>query len=281
MIGIELFVALLLSGIFGGYIGSLVGLGGGFVIMPVLTIFLGVPIEYAAGASLIATIATSSGAASAYVRDRIANMKIGMSLEIGTTAGAIIGALVAVFIYDRGLQSVIYIIFGVALISSIYPTLRKASRAGMAPARQDSTTRIFQLKGKYFDKQLGKTVRYYGIRWWTGALVMLFAGIISGLLGVGSGALKVLGLDDAMNLPDKVSTTTSNFMIGVTAAVGSAIYWNAGYIEPFIAGASVIGVLIGAYAGSKALPGMKNSSVRNLFLVIIFVLAVEMIYRGI
>lgn len=276
-----LFAILVIIGICAGIVGSIIGLGGGIVIIPALTLLLGVPISYAAGASLISTIATSSGAASAYVRDRISNMKIGMSLEIGTTMGAIIGAVIAAFIYKNNLDSLIFIIFGIVLLTSIYPTLKRSKRDLPTKKKADATTKIFQMKGRYFDNATKKTVEYVGIRWWLGEIVMFFAGVISGLLGIGSGVLKVLAMDSGMNLPAKVSTSTSNFMIGVTAVTGTVIYWELGYIQPFLAGSSAVGVVIGAFIGSKIFNKLENRRIELILLIAIFVLAIEMIIRGV
>lgn len=275
------FILLLIGGIAAGFIGSLVGLGGAIVLVPLLSLGLGVPLYYATGSALIATIATSSGAASAYVRDRITNVKIGMSLEIATTLGAIGGSLLAAYIYRIGALSIIFIVFGIVLLSSVYQSFKKRKLELPKRMPADRTTRFFQLKGSYYDDYLKKRVNYHGIRWFQSEAIMLAAGIISGLLGVGSGVLKVLSMDQAMNLPQKVSTTTSNFMIGVTAAVGTAIYWKLGYIQPFISGTAAVGVLIGAYMGSKKLNSMRNVGIRTLFIVVLVVLGIEMILRGI
>ncbi len=278
-----MFILLVTAGIAGGFIGSIIGLGGAVIIIPILTIGFGMPIYYSAGAALLATIATSSGAGSAYIRERIANMKIGMSLEIGTTLGAIIGSLTAAFIYSKNLSGIIFVVFGLALITSLYPTLKKKDRNGnkINPYKKaDYTTKLFQMDGSYYDKAKKKVVKYSGIRWFYGEAIMFVAGIISGLLGVGSGVLKVLALDSAMNLPAKVSTSTSNFMIGVTAAVGSAIYWSLGYIEPFVAGSIVIGTVIGSFIGSKYLTRMMDRRIITIFSIVAFVLGIEMIARG-
>jgi uncharacterized membrane protein YfcA len=273
-----LVLVLLLIGVTAGFIGALTGLGGGVVLVPLLTLLLGVSIAYASGASLIATIATSSAAGGVYIRDRITNVKIGMSLEIATTLGAIIGALIAGLIYAAGLDSIVYIVFGLALLSSIYLMVRKRSRRKVA---QDSTTKRLQLTGEYTDAATGRTVRYYGARWWAGEAVMLMAGVLSGLLGIGSGALKVLGMDWVMNLPTKVSTATSNFMIGVTAAAGSVIFWELGYVQPFLAGTTAIGVLAGAVLGSVVFERLASGRVRLLFIFVLVALAAEMLLRGV
>ncbi len=278
---LDIFIGLvLIASIISGFLGSLVGLGGGTFLVPIYTLFLGIPIAYATGASLISTIATSSGAASAYVRDRITNVKIGMGLEIATTTGSILGSLTAAYIYAHHLAYIVYIIFGLVLLSQIYVQLKKSSLELPRPMKPDWTTRIFKLYGEYYDEALNQTVKYHGVRWWLGEIIMLFAGYVSGLLGIGSGALKVLGMDWAMNLPMKVSTTTSNFMIGVTAASGSAIYWFSGLIQPILAGFTALGVLLGAMMGSRVLPKITNRLIRYIFTAILAFLGIEMVLRG-
>ncbi|MEM3839133.1 MAG: sulfite exporter TauE/SafE family protein [Candidatus Micrarchaeaceae archaeon] len=281
MIAVIYFILLALVGLAAGVVGSLTGLGGGVVLIPMLTLAVGIPIEYAAGASLISTIATSSGAASAYVKDKLANIKIGMSLEIATTLGAITGALIAAAIYALELSKLIFIIFGVVLLFSLYPLLNELRVRKIKVNNHDWTTDFFQLQGSYYDNAGGRTVKYSGYRWWLGESVMAVAGVISGLLGIGSGALKVIGMDWGMKLPIKVTTSTSNFMIGVTAAASSAIYWVLGYITPIMVAPIVIGVLVGSYIGSKTLPAMRGRSVRILFIIILAILSIEMMLRGI
>ncbi len=282
MLPIISFILIVLGGLIAGLIGSLTGLGGAVILTPLLVLGFGVPIYYAAGASLIASIATSSGAASAYVKDKITNIKIGMSLEVGTTLGAIIGVLIAAVIYEANALTIIFILFGVILIFSIYPSMREILKIKnkFKKLKPDNTTKTFQLSGSYYDEKLKKRIKYYGIRWWYSEAIMVFAGVISGLLGVGSGALKVLSLDHMMRLPPKVSAATSDFMIGVTAATGTAIYWELGYMQPFIAGAAAIGVLTGSYLGSKFLNKEGNEFIRKLFVVVILILGIQMILRG-
>jgi hypothetical protein len=269
---------LFIIGIIAGFIGAMTGLGGAVVVTPALSILFGIPIEYAAGASLVSTIATSSGAATAYIKDRVTNIKIGMSLEIATTAGAIIGALLAAFVYSHNLAYLIFITFGVVVLMSVYPTLKHKGKYKIMKA--DRSTDIFQLKGEYYDRASKKVVKYTGVRWWLGEGIMFIAGGISGLLGVGSGVLKVLSMDSGMHLPIKVSTATSDFMIGVTAVTGSAIYWELGYIKPLIAAPVIVGVLLGSYIGSKKMEEEKGSKVRLMFIAILSIVAIEMILRG-
>ncbi len=280
MIAIIYFVELLLAGIIAGVVGSMSGLGGGVVIVPALTLLFGIPLEYAAGASLVSTIATSSGAASAYVKDKLANIRIGMSLEVATTLGAIVGSLLAAYIYANGISSYLFIVFGIVLIISIYPAIKEYKKGKMHRMNKDWSTKFFQLSGSYYDKAEKKVVRYSGYRWGLGEIVSLGGGLMSGLLGVGGGVLKVMGMNRGMRLPMKVTTSTSNFMIGVTAATSSAIYWSLGYIQPFIVAPVVIGILIGAYFGSKVLERTQSRKIRTLFLIMLGVVGLQMIFRG-
>ncbi len=274
------FFLITVGGFFAGLLGSLTGLGGGTVLVPLLTIFYGVPIIYATGASLVSTIATSAGSASAYVKERISNVKIGIGLEVATTIGAVIGSLLAVFVYTHNLDWIIYVLFGAVLLFSLYPTAEKGRHEVPPVKAPDWTTRLFQMTGVYYDARLKKDVHYSGVKWWAGEIVMLFAGIISGLLGIGSGAMKVLGMDWAMNLPMKVTTTTSNFMVGITAATGSSIYWYAGYIQIFIAAGTAVGVLAGSFVGTKILVRMSNKNIRWLFFAVLSFLGAEMLLKG-
>ncbi len=274
------FIILIVVSALSGILGALVGLGGGTFLVPIYTLYLRIPIAYATGASLISTIATSSGAGSAYIKDRITNVKLGMGLEIATTGGSIAGALTVAFMYSHHLEYIIYIVFGLVLLSQVYIQLTRSKFELPKEMKPDWSTKLFKLYGSYYDIVLGKEVNYYGVRWWLGEIIMFFAGFISGLLGIGSGALKVLGMDWAMNLPMKVSTTTSNFMIGVTAATGSSIYWIYGYIQPFIAAGTAIGVLLGAYIGTKILVRITNRSIRYIFSAILIILGIQMVLRG-
>ncbi len=274
------FILIIIGGIAAGIIGSLTGLGGATVLVPLLTLFYQIPIIFATGASLVSTIATSAGSASAYTREKITNVKIGIGLEIATTIGAIVGSLTAVYVYSHSFDWAIYIIFGVVLLTSLIPTVQRGKYEEPPVKGHDWTTKLFQLTGSYFDKRLGRKISYVGIRWWLAEIIMFFAGLISGLLGIGSGALKVLGMDWAMNLPMKVTTTTSNFMIGITAATGSSIYWYEGYIQVFIAAATAIGVLIGSFIGAKILMRITNKNVRWIFFTILSFLGIEMLLNG-
>lgn len=274
------FISVVVAGFIAGLLGSLTGLGGGTVLVPVLTLFLGIPIVFATGASLISTIATSAGSASGYTKSKIANIRIAIGLEVATTTGAIVGSLTLIAVYKTGFIWIIYVIFGLVLLISLVPTINRARFELPKAMKPDWTTRIFNLYGSYYDQRLKKQVDYHAVRWWLGEIVMFFAGFISGLLGIGSGALKVLGMDWAMNLPMKVTTTSSNFMIGITAATGSSIYWFAGYIQPFLAAATAVGVLAGAFLGSKILVKITNVRIRWIFFWVLAFLGVDMIFSG-
>jgi uncharacterized membrane protein YfcA len=271
--------ALIVTGWAAGFLGSLTGLGGSVLLLPALTLLFKVPFAHAAGAALLSVIATSSGAGSAYVHEHLTNIRIGVSLEVGTTLGALVGSLLAALVYTAGLQPILFVIFGLVLLGSAYMELRRSRRLGRPP-QPDWSTKFFQLTGHYYDNVEKAHITYYGIRWGWGQLMMFFAGLASGLLGIGSGSLKVLALDGAMNLPAKVSTATSNFMIGVTAAVSALVYWRLGYIEPALAGPAVIGVLIGALSGTRLFPHLRASRIRRLFIICIGLLGLEMILRG-
>jgi uncharacterized membrane protein YfcA len=256
-----------------GFLGSLTGLGGGVVIVPMLTLLFHVDIRYAIGAALVSVIATSSGAAAAYVKEGYSNVRVGMFLEIATTVGALVGAAVALHLH----VSVIAIIFGLALIYSAFASLREKSehRTDVAPDRIATWLRM----DSSYPTPNGMT-QYHVRGVPLGFALMFGAGVLSGLLGIGSGAIKVLAMDQAMKLPFKVSTTTSNFMIGVTAAASAGIYLSRGYIDPGIAMPVMLGVLGGSLVGARVLAGAKVRSLRLVFTVVIGFLAVEMIYNG-
>lgn len=272
---LEIFTILLLLGaILAGLIGSLTGLGGGVVVIPLLTLGFGVDMRYAIGAALVTSIATSSGAAAAYIKEGITNVRIGMFLEIATTTGAVIGAIVAMYLDKK----YIALIFGCVLIFSAFRNIRKKNQEEDYSAPGDKLGEKLKLNGSYPTKEGVVNYKVHNVA--GGYSLMTLAGILSGLLGIGSGALKVLAMDTAMKIPFKVSTTTSNFMVGVTAAASAVVYLQRGYIDPGLAMPIVIGVLIGAFFGSKILPKANVQKLRILFSVVIFTLAVSMIYNG-
>ena len=256
-----------------GFLGSLTGLGGGVVIVPFLTLVFGVDIRYAIGASLVSVIATSSGAAAAYVKEGLTNIRIGMFLEIATTVGALIGAALAV----RVSTGIIAVIFGMVLIYSAY--LSSRSRLyGAGDDHPDRLATLLRMDGSY--PSLKGPVRYRVHAIPGGFSLMFIAGVLSGLLGIGSGAVKVLAMDQIMRIPFKVSTTTSNFMIGVTAAASAGVYLNRGYIDPGVAMPVMLGVLLGSLLGARVLAGAKTRILRIIFAAVILILGIEMIYNG-
>ena len=260
-----------------GLLGSLLGLGGGIIVVPVLTLFFHVPIRLAIGASVISVIATSSGAAAAYVRERLTNVRIGMLLEVGTTTGAITGAYIAGLVDAR----VLFIVFGLVLGYSALQMLRKRHDHSSTPVPADAWADRLRLHDSYYDRAEGKEISYRVTHTPAGLSLMYVAGAVSGLLGIGSGALKVPAMDLAMHLPIKVSTATSNFMIGVTAAASAGVYFTRGDIDPFIAGPVAVGVLIGATIGARHLPRIGSGSIRALFVAVLIVIACEMLLKGI
>ena len=257
-----------------GLVGSLTGLGGGVIVVPLLTLALGVDIRYAIGASLVSVLATSSGAAAAYVREGFTNLRLGMFLEIATTVGALSAALVA----SRIPATAIAVVFGSVLIISALLSARRPDVVAV-PARADRLATALRMDSSYPEAP-GRMVRYHVRRVPGGFGVMFVAGLLSGLLGIGSGALKVLAMDLVMRLPLKVSTTTSNFMIGVTAAASAGVYLHRGYINPAIAMPEMLGVLGGSLVGARYLPRAQVRSLRLFFVVVIFALGVEMIFNG-
>jgi hypothetical protein len=269
-------IAILLVSAVAGLIGALAGVGGGILVIPALTIGFGVDIHLAVGASIVSVIATSSGAASAYVRDRMTNMRIAMFLELATTTGAVCGALLAAVVAP----ALLYVLLGVVLLGSAG---MQVSRLGEEVPPVDPPSAIatrLRLESSYPDRRLDREVPYSARRVPLGFALMWIAGVFSGLLGIGSGVLKVLAMDGAMRLPMKVSSATSNFMIGVTAAASAGIYLARGDVDPQIAAPVALGVLMGAVIGARLLSRISNRSVRMVFLPVLTVVGLETIARG-
>jgi uncharacterized protein len=256
-----------------GLLGALTGLGGGVVIVPLLTLGFGVDFRYAVGASLVSVIATSSSAAAAYVREGFTNIRVGMFLEVATTTGALLGAYLAELMSTAALA----IAFGLVLLYSAWSASRP--RPQHLVATPDPLAQRLRLDGSYPTEE-GRERYYHVQNVPLGFGLMLGAGALSGLLGIGSGALKVLAMDQAMCLPFKVSTTTSNFMIGVTAAASAGVYLARGYVDPGIAMPVMLGVLGGAMLGARVLARATPKALRLLFALVIAALAAEMIYNG-
>jgi len=270
---LELTVLIWLGSVLAGFLGSLTGLGGGVVIVPLLTLGFGIDVRYAIGASLVSVIATSSGAAAAYVKAGLTNIRIGMFLEIATTIGALVGASAAAWLPT----SVVAATFGVVLMLSAWLSNRPHSER---PDRDqvDRLAARLRLDGTY-DARGGPAV-YHVCGVPLGFGLMFVAGALSGLLGIGSGAVKVLAMDQAMRIPLKVSTTTSNFMIGVTAAASAGVYLSRGYVDPGLAMPVMLGVLPGAFLGTHVLTQARTGLLRAIFTAVILLLAVEMIYNA-
>jgi len=265
-----------LGSLLAGLIGSLVGLGGGIMVVPMLTILFGLPISFAIGVSIISVIATSSGAAAAYVKDHLTNLRIGMFLELATTLGAISGAFVAGLLAP----ALLGIIFGIILLASAVPLIARLGEDMPQNVVNDRWATWLHLNSSYPDRQSGKTVSYQVTHTPWGLGMMYVAGLISGLLGIGSGTFKILALDTFMKLPMKVSSTTSNLMIGVTAAASAGIYFSRGDIPPLVAAPVALGVLLGALIGARLLPRISNKALRLIFIPVVIIAAVEMILHG-
>lgn len=259
-----------------GLIGALAGVGGGIIIVPALTILFGVDVRLAIGASIVSVIATSSGAAAAYVRDRMTDMRIGMFLELATTSGAIAGALLAALVAP----TLLLLLLGVVLLGSAGQQVLRLGEELPPDVEPSGAAVRLRLSGSYPDVQLGREVQYAAQRVPLGFVLMGFAGLVSGLLGIGSGALKVLAMDGAMRLPMKVSSATSNFMIGVTAAASAGIYLGRGDVDPTIAAPVALGVLAGATIGARLLPRLSNRRVRLIFLPVLVVIGLQTLARG-
>ncbi len=268
---------LLLVSIAAGVFGALLGLGGGVVIVPVLTLGLGINIRYAIGASIVSVIATSSGAAAAYVRDHLTNIRIAMLLEVATTIGALTGAVLSTHVPERQL----FFVFSAIIFYSAWVMLRKRHRdEATPPTDADHWAQRFRLNSSYPDHALGKEVSYSVTHVPLGFSLMFGAGIISGLLGIGSGALKVPAMDSAMRLPIKVSAATSNFMIGVTAAASAGAYYMRGDILPLVAAPVALGVLSGSLLGTRLMMKLHSQKIRMIFIGVLLVIAVQMGLRA-
>jgi len=261
------------SSLIAGLVGALTGLGGGVVLVPLLSLFFKVDIRYAIGASLVSVIATSSGAAAAYVKEGFSNIRIGMFLEIATTLGALLGANLAARVSTHAIA----IVFGVVLLFSAYFSRKPRSQAEREVPPDPLATRL-RMNGSFPDADGPRSYNVQHVP--TGWALMFGAGALSGLLGIGSGAMKVLAMDQAMKIPFKVSTTTSNFMIGVTAAASAGVYLNRGYIDPGLVMPVMLGVLAGSLLGARILIKVHTKWLRLGFSLVIVLLAIEMLYNG-
>ena len=274
-------IQFMIIAVLAGFLGSLVGLGGGIIITPALTILFGFDIKYAIGASIVAVIATSSGSAIAFVKDHVSNMRVGMLLEVFTTAGGVVGALMAGVFSSK----LLYIFFSLILLNSFYGMLKKTGlitkvKKEEEKVENDKYANKYKLNSTYYDKATGETVEYNVTNVPQGSLVMFGAGFASGLLGIGSGAFKVVALDTYMKLPIKVSTATSNFMMGVTATASALIYFFNGTINPAVAAPIAIGTLIGSRTGAKVMQRLDAKYIRYIFLPILLFTIINMFLNG-
>lgn len=270
---LELTLLVWAGSLIAGFLGALTGLGGGIVITPLLTLAFGIDIRYAIGATLVSVIATSSGAAAAYVKEGFTNIRIGMFLEIATTVGAVVGASLAA----RLPTATIAVIFGVVLLYSAYASSRPTP-GRISSAQPDRLATLLRMDSTYPTAEGPKSYHVHAVP--AGFGLMFGAGVLSGLLGIGSGAVKVIAMDQAMRIPFKVSTTTSNFMIGVTAAASAGVYLQRGFIDPGLAMPVMLGVLLGSLLGARVLARARTPVLRLIFGAVVAVLAIEMIYHG-
>jgi uncharacterized membrane protein YfcA len=259
-----------------GLLGSMVGVGGGIIVVPVLTLLFGVNIRFAIGASIISVIATSSAGAASYVRERLVNLRVAMLMEVFTAAGAVVGATAAGHVPARAL----FLLFG-ALLAFTAWNMSRPKRGEALPAPPDLLSDRLRLHGHFHDRATGQDVHYRVARTKLGLAVSTAAGLMSGLLGIGGGVLKVPAMNLAMGIPLKVATATSNFMIGVTAAASAAVYFMRGDVLPFIAAPVATGVLLGATTGSKLLGRTRSEVLRVLFVIVLAVTAVQMLIKGV
>jgi uncharacterized membrane protein YfcA len=269
----EFTLIVFLISISAGLLGALTGLGGGIVVTPALTLLLGVDIRYAIGASLVSVVATSSGAAAAYVRDGLSNIRIGMFLEVATTIGAICGA----FLASKTPTNALAIIFGLVLLHSAWQVVQ-ARKQQNRDLKEDPIAERLRLGGMF--RSSGGTIAYQVSHPKSGFGLMYVAGAVSGLLGIGSGALKVIAMDRIMGIPFKVSTATSSFMIGVTGVASAAIYLKRGYVHPLIALPVMLGVLVGSTLGARLLPHLPVKTLRLVFAIAVAIIVVQMIAQG-
>jgi hypothetical protein len=269
-------VAVLFTSVGAGVVGAILGLGGGILLIPILTIFYRVDLHYAMGASIISVIATSSGAAASYLRTGLSNLRVGLFLVMATITGALVGAFLSRVVPVHVLE----LILGLALSYSAFTIIKQLQDELPTHLSEDLLALRFGLEGRYHDLRLDREVPYRARRVAGGFAAMFGAGLLSGMLGIGSGAFKVLAMDYLMRLPMKVSTATSNFMIGLTAAASAGIYFSRGDINVLIVAPVAIGVLAGAYLGTTLMARMRNTTVRKLFLPVVVYLALSMILRG-
>ncbi len=274
-------IVLVLVAVAAGLVGALTGLGGGVVVIPLLIVLFAVPVPIAIGTGFVTILATSSTTGAAYVRDRLSDLRIGMFLEIATVPGALVGATATVFLTHANLSSALLVALGIVFLAIIPGSIARRHIDVPAPIPPDERSRALGLRGGYHDNATGRDVSYEAANTSPALGVMFGAGIVSGMFGIGAGVFKVLALERYLNLPMKVATATSNFMIGVTAAAGAGVMFAAGYVNPVLAAPVALGTALGALVGSRVLPGLRNQTVRLVLLPVVAILAVEVILRGV
>lgn len=271
-------IIMLLVGVFAGTLGALLGLGGGMIVTPILVIGFNIPIHYAIGASIVAVIATSSGASIAYLKDDMLNLRVAMLLEIFTTIGALIGAICAGFFAPIWLN----FLFGVLLVYQSYRMWRKLHTHNQAElvAHSDPLANKLQLNATYYDKALNQNIDYRVENIPGGAVVMLWAGLASGLLGIGSGMFKVFAMDGVMKMPLKPASATSNLMMGVTAAASALAYFFNGTIRADIAVPIALGIVLGATIGARIMPHVPAKRLRQLFIPVVGIAGLQLLLKA-
>ena len=275
MIGI---LEALLFAIAAGFIGSILGLGGALILTPIL-VYFGIPIQYAIAASMVAIIATSSGAASSYVRDGLSNIRAAFYMEVFTAVGAIVGASLTGYIVYIRAESLLYYIFA-AFLATSFLALGQMRNREITEVKQDGMAKWLELEGSYYDKPAKKQVYYKLTRPAMAGPGMFFAGVAAGLLGIGGGAFKISVQEMIMGMPSKVSTATTNFIQGMTALAAASIYFTSGFVYLDLAAPLAIGTTVGSLAGARVLPNLTNKTVRSLFLIVLVVLIVDMVWKG-
>lgn len=277
-----LLVLLAVVAVAAGFVGSLAGLGGGVILVPTLVIAFGVPFPYAVGASAVSVLATSTASASSYVRDRLANLRVANALQVSTVSGALLGAVLTVYATRWGLVPALLTALGVLLLATLPATWRHRNDTGsIGPLATDPLGVRLRFASEYHDAQLGRDIPYGTTGAVSALLIMLGAGVVSGLFGIGSGILKVLALEGRMHLPMKVATATSNLMIGVTVTAGVGVLLAAGYLDPVLAAPVALGTAIGSFGGSRLLPHLSNRAVRGIFIPVLVAVSLELILRGV
>jgi uncharacterized protein len=260
-----------------GFIGSLTGLGGASILIPLL-VFFGVPVKVAIASAMVSVIATSSGSASAYVRERLANIKIAMYLEMFTIVGAIVGASITTWIP----QVYLYFFFAAFLMTSFFkPKGADTSEAPATGERSNSLSHRLELEGRYYDEARDESNAYRADHPITGGFGMMIAGLAAGMLGIGAGAFKVTVQENILKLPPKVASTTSNFIMGMTALAGTSVYLFSGFLNVSLMAPMAVGTTIGAVAGGRILNRLGGGILRILFFIVVTAIIVQMLIKGI